>query len=251
MTEPRRLSEEGSPAARKLLVAARSHRVPERTRRKLLRRAGWYVGIGAWASSAAALVKTLASAQGVVGVVLAGSVVVGTYVAVRTVAEPPTPTPPSPSAGEVASPGALANTGSEALPSVEGPVDVVEPTGQDDEQIREAGDGEQGARPGAPRLQPAREKAEDLRREVEALDDARALLASNPGGALQALQAYEARHPRGRLRLEARVLRVDALLRAGRMAEAKAEGEGFLRDHPNGFLAERVRRLLGVRSPSP
>lgn len=256
MSEPRRLSEGGSPGAQRLLVAARSHRVPERSKQRLLRRAGWYVTIGAWSSGAAAIGKALASTQGAVGVVLAASAIAATYLAVHDEHGPAVPPsrsealvrkralPSAPEQAELDRPPVVEARETSAALAGSTPKSAQRPRATIDESA--------AARPAPSRAQPARDQAEDLRREVEALDSARDLIAgSQPDAALQALKAYEARHPRGRLRLEARVLRVEALARAGRMTEAESLGEAFLRHHPNGFLAERVRRLVGTRSSSP
>ncbi len=85
-----------------------------------------------------------------------------------------------------------------------------------------------------------------LAKELEALDQARGLLASGQGSAaLARLARYSTDHPRGRLGLEAEVLRIDALFAVGRHAEATSRAEVFLRRHSNSVLAARVRRHLG------
>jgi hypothetical protein len=68
------------------------------------------------------------------------------------------------------------------------------------------------------------------------------------GGAEQALallEAYERATPRGALRLEAEVLRIDALSRSGRLAQAAQRAKLFLHRHPSSVLAARVRRIVG------
>jgi hypothetical protein len=52
-------------------------------------------------------------------------------------------------------------------------------------------------------------------------------------------------YPRGRLSLEAEVLRIDALERSGQSESARRRAELFLRHHPKSVLAPRVRRFLG------
>ncbi len=84
-----------------------------------------------------------------------------------------------------------------------------------------------------------------LAAELGALDVARARLASgDPSGALAKLDDYARAYPRGRLVLEAEVLRIDALSRAGQRGQAKKRAESFLRRHPNSVLASRVRGFV-------
>lgn len=91
-----------------------------------------------------------------------------------------------------------------------------------------------------PKLPPA----EALRAELAQLDAARARLASGrPDEALRLLDAYARSTPRGRLKLEAEVLRIDALAKSGRSAQAKARAQAFLARYPNSVLAARVRRI--------
>ena len=47
--------------------------------------------------------------------------------------------------------------------------------------------------------------------------------------------------PAGGCRLEAEVLRIDALAKVGRKDAARQRAEAFLRRHPNSVLATRVR----------
>jgi hypothetical protein len=85
-----------------------------------------------------------------------------------------------------------------------------------------------------------------LAAETGAVDAARSLLLRGDArGALAALDAYARAYPRGRLGLEAEVLRIDALDRSGQSDAAKRRAEAFLRQHPKSVLAARVRRILG------
>ncbi|WP_437807557.1 hypothetical protein [Sorangium sp. So ce1078] len=84
-----------------------------------------------------------------------------------------------------------------------------------------------------------------LQAELSALDAARTALAGgNAQGALALLDAYSREHPRGRMGLEAEVLRIDALAKSGRLDAASQRAETFLRRHPNSVLASRVRRYV-------
>jgi hypothetical protein len=81
-----------------------------------------------------------------------------------------------------------------------------------------------------------------LRAELAALDAIRSTLANDdPAGAMSFIAAYFRTFPRGRLRLEAEVLRIDALAKAGRPQAAKRYAQEFLRRHPNSVLTARVR----------
>jgi hypothetical protein len=84
-----------------------------------------------------------------------------------------------------------------------------------------------------------------LRDEVALLDRARAEIARGATGeALATLAKHDATFPRGFLGSEAEVLRIEALVRAGRTTEAKSRGEALLAREPNGPHAQRVRTLL-------
>jgi len=68
--------------------------------------------------------------------------------------------------------------------------------------------------------------------------------------ALLALYEYEAAFPSGALQDEARALRVAALAQAGRLSEARAAGERFLRTHPRSPLTARVAETLRATASS-
>ena len=98
----------------------------------------------------------------------------------------------------------------------------------------------------APVAMPADPEARaSLTRELATLDRARLTLASGDArGALGQLDAHQRNFPRGRLALEAEVLRIDALAKVGRTTEARVHAQTFLRLHPNSVLATRVRAHL-------
>jgi len=70
----------------------------------------------------------------------------------------------------------------------------------------------------------------------------RALRSGNPQAALGRLAEYRQRFPRGKLALEAQVLRIEALARAGRTSEAQRLARGFVKRYPNSPVAARIRR---------
>lgn len=81
-----------------------------------------------------------------------------------------------------------------------------------------------------------------LRAELAALDAIRSSLANHdPAGALSFVATYFRSFPRGRLHLEAEVLRIDALAKSGQAQAAKRHARGFIKQHPNSVLSARVR----------
>src|SRR6185436_19039686 len=83
-----------------------------------------------------------------------------------------------------------------------------------------------------------------LRDEIRLLDRARAALRMRaPQQALQELRHYFDGHPHGMLEPEAAVLRIESLRENGDRVTAAAASREFLARHPDGPLADRVRRL--------
>ncbi len=88
-----------------------------------------------------------------------------------------------------------------------------------------------------------------LERELAQLDAARrALRRGNPTLALIELDRHAQGFPGSRLSDEATVLRISALGRVGRAAEATTLGQAFLRRRPNSPLAASVRAELARKS---
>jgi hypothetical protein len=91
----------------------------------------------------------------------------------------------------------------------------------------------------------------NLRDEIRLLDRARAALRMRaPSEALDSLRQYFDGHPRGTLEPEATVLRIEALLQSGQRVQAAAAAREFLTRHPDGPLADRVRRGMADSKPS-
>lgn len=87
--------------------------------------------------------------------------------------------------------------------------------------------------------------ADALAEELKALDRARsALRAGDAAGALQELARYDRAYPRGALRSEALMVRVEALVRSGRKTEAEKLAEPILTANPDGLAARRLKGLL-------
>lgn len=83
-----------------------------------------------------------------------------------------------------------------------------------------------------------------VKAELALLEQVRSSLRQgNPSAALQTLSRYGQRHPRGNMRLEAEVLRVESLAAAGRTSEAARLAERVLAGNPKSVVAGRLRRF--------
>jgi outer membrane protein assembly factor BamD (BamD/ComL family) len=86
--------------------------------------------------------------------------------------------------------------------------------------------------------------ADDLRGEIDLIDAARgALRTGTATRALELLGRYAARFPHGSLAPEGTALRVEALMRLGRSAEARAIARRFVAANPTSPLVERMNSL--------
>lgn len=98
----------------------------------------------------------------------------------------------------------------------------------------------------APESSPSTESSSTLSDETKTLDGARhALATGNAGAALGMLEHYRAKWPRGALRAEAALLRVDALLRLGNRPAAEREANALIHAAPTSRYATRAKALLG------
>lgn len=85
-------------------------------------------------------------------------------------------------------------------------------------------------------------KTEGLEQEAAMLETARRALGTSPGEALAIVEEHRARFPRANLSLERELIRLDALYRLGRHAEARRSAES-LRQR-GGLYAQRVERFI-------
>jgi len=86
----------------------------------------------------------------------------------------------------------------------------------------------------------------NLSPELVCLDLARrAIAAREPARALDILDDYDTRFPEGALRSEATMLRIEALIAAGRRPDAARLGAAVLASAPDSPYAARVRSLIG------
>jgi hypothetical protein len=87
----------------------------------------------------------------------------------------------------------------------------------------------------------------DLANQIAFIDAARAATAAGDGRrALQILRRYQSKYPAGSFRPEATGLTVEALVRLGRDAEARALAERFVTEHRGSLLAKRVAEIAGL-----
>jgi hypothetical protein len=85
-----------------------------------------------------------------------------------------------------------------------------------------------------------------LSEELRAIDRVRASLAAgDASGALRGLERYDSASHAGRFRIEADVLRIEALTRIGNMTQARALAATFLSKHPGSPYVRRVSSLVG------
>jgi hypothetical protein len=231
MNEPRRLREEAeTDFERALLDAGSSYRSSEAVRARTLAALGiagtaaLTAGTAGGASSALLTKAGWTKLLAISGIGVTAAAPVGYYVWQRS---EPAPAP------------AVAVQTTEARPAAPAPRTPEPPAPEPrvEPPVRAA--------PIAPKVEPRASSASALTAELGALDAARSRLSSgDASGALALLDDYARSYPRGRLVLEAEVLRIDALAKSGQMSAAKRRAEAFLKRHPNSVLASRVRTYL-------
>ena len=245
MTEPSRLLD-GDVEVEKTLLRAWSGRQPsDAARLKTLAAAGVgavLVTAGAGATAApkatllsASLVKWLMALGGIIAT--AGAVTLAMQVrsptGARTMAETSPIRPVSPVSPSVRLPSPVPTPGDPGG-AIAGPLPV-------------------SAVP-APAAAPPARKAQppsSLDEEVLAVDRARSALTSGDAtGAVQLVDAYDARYPNGALSQESEEIRVEAFFRAGKRAQAEKLAAQFLSAHPQSPYARAIR-ALSAAAPSP
>lgn len=96
----------------------------------------------------------------------------------------------------------------------------------------------------APTKKPLVTDDDALARELALLDEARLQVAKEPRAALTTLDRHRAQFPRGALKLEADLLRVEAQLNLGRRAEATRLAEALKKADTEGLVHDRLERLF-------
>jgi hypothetical protein len=84
--------------------------------------------------------------------------------------------------------------------------------------------------------------------EAQLLERARSLLGESPERALMLTREHQERFSAGQLRAERELIAIDALLRLGRVEEAKQRARPFLSDGSSQVFAGRIRSLLDQHS---
>ncbi len=234
MTEPRRLIEEGGDVLQQqLLNVGSSYRASAQTRA----RTAAALGIGA----VSVLATGKAAASPLAKLATVGLVATGASFLAYQAFSPSEPPQSTPSSTRVAIPAAphqveKPEAAKPAPPEVVAEPEVTEPAMQSPVVT--------SAPP--PVLRSNTGSSNALSEELARLDGARTKLASGqPSAAIEALDAYGREFPRGSLRLEASVLRIEALAKAGRTSEARDRAKRFLAAHPNSVLGARVKRYAG------
>jgi hypothetical protein len=229
MMEPMRLKDEGATALeRALLDAGTAYRGSPTARAKTLGALGLAGSVtlaGAATARGALSLGKLSMGKLSLGKLFAGAAIFGAVAAVPAgyrALHRQDPVARAPLAAPAVEPPMVAPPTAVAAPAVPAPA----------EEIR------------APR-HARTEVAVPLARELASIDAARTALArGDASGALARLDGYARTFPRGRLDLEAEVLRIDALAESGRTDTARAHAREFLRRHPNSVLAAHVRTRL-------
>lgn len=93
------------------------------------------------------------------------------------------------------------------------------------------------------------EDGDELTREARQLGEAGRVVATNPSRALELLEVHREAFPKGKLGSEREVLVIDALLRAGRVQEARTRGDALLSQAKGSLYEARVRRMLENMKP--
>ncbi len=232
MTDPNRLTDDGSEFERQVLLSGRSDAMPETSARTILAALGLTTpAAAAGAMVAGAKVSLTKAAIALLGVGAAGGLALWQS---DTLFEEPAPPLVVSTAVEVPAP-------------VKAPskIEPAPPVAEEPEQAEPEKEPVQ-----APR-QRVVTKADTLALELEAIDAARRALArGDHASAIRLLDRYAARFPKPRLGAEATVLRIETLAARGDKKAAARLGKAFLTRDPNGPYARRVRSLIGASSSS-
>jgi len=242
MSEPLRLLSGGSELERELLAAGRAERPRGRSRRRAALALAVATGASLWSRLALALRST-----GVAGaplVKLAAVVLVG-GVSLAVMATRP---------GSSATAGVVKAT--PRVPSAAPATSRATPTAAPARSADAEGSSamlDQPAQPVAPERSSehaARDARSDttidaLSAEVQAIDQARAAL-PEPQRALSLLDEYARNYPQGKLQQEALVLRVQALLAAGKREQAALLARRFSEQHPASPYTRRLASLMAA-----
>ncbi|HVR18178.1 MAG TPA: hypothetical protein VMS65_00735 [Polyangiaceae bacterium] len=231
MNQPRRLLDDNPTGLeRELLTAGTSYRSSSSARQQTLAALG-LVGTAAASASVAAASSSAVQKLGLLKILTVAGIGVAVLTPIGLIAWKKLDAPAERAAVAVAQPAEPAVPAPRAAPPP--PVAPVETSEAPPPDVP------------APKADARAASSGVLSAELGLLDVARSKLGGGDArGALVVLDEYARTFPRGRLGLEAEVLRIDALSRAGETAAAKRRAEAFLKRHPKSVLAQRVRRYL-------
>lgn len=238
--------------ARELFEAGRGEDPPEGARERALAALGLDGGGGGGrgdgggaGAGAGASAKAGAGGFGLkllVAVGIGALVVVGVVVASRPDATPEV-APPSSAATAVvvAAPSASTDSVPRTDPAAAASLDILRPDAAPSASSAPAAV--------LPRSGPATSSsapgADSLAGEIGALDRARAKLrAGDAAGALVELDQYDREHPKGAMRSEATIVRIEALARSGQRTAAERLAKPYLDRGPDDLVGRRVRKIL-------
>lgn len=103
--------------------------------------------------------------------------------------------------------------------------------------------------PARPKVIEEDETPDSLARELTLLDSARKELQTSPASALSTLTTYEREFPRGSMRTEAALVRVEVLMRLNRRTEAEKLARSLIAADRDGLVKRRVSKLLDAGVP--
>lgn len=103
--------------------------------------------------------------------------------------------------------------------------------------------------PVRPRVIEEEETPDSLARELTLLDSARKELQTSPSSALSTLATYDREFPRGSMRTEAALVRVEVLIKLNRRADAEKLARSLIAADRDGLVKRRVSKLLDAGVP--
>lgn len=104
-------------------------------------------------------------------------------------------------------------------------------------------------RPQFPTPRPRLPESDTLETELLMVEAAAAQLKTNASLALATLDGYDRAFPTGSMRREAKVLRVEVLVKLERREAAEALVNALMKDDPDGLLTRRLQGLLDAGAP--
>jgi hypothetical protein len=242
---PERLRAAGATNLERRLIDAAGRELPSR---ELSERMAQSIGVTLAITEIASSVKTGTSAVTATkassslvpwlsGAVVATGLAIGVYVATRAAAKPLAPPPVAPglSASATASAPASAAPASADTSAADAP-----PVIDEDSLPKVVGSGR--SRRGS--------VASELANQIAMVDAARSALgAGNAQRALSLARQYQSEYANGTFGPEVSAVKIEALVKLGRMAEARTLAERFVVAYGPGPLAERVARLALIAKP--